>query len=153
MDLFLTESFSCLANHQWRCHRCCWWVPEGLGRRVSFWRDKQTGTELEKVHWGKGRLYWEIMTQFLLLVIPKVQGLRTFWLSLICRPCIPYLSKYSDRQAQANTYSVDPDQILQNVASDQHLQCLPLIQQNLNRLWNGMLTLIMLNKLSCHTHF
>ena len=36
--------------------------------------------------------------------------------------------KYWDRQAWAN--SVDPDQMPQNVASDQGLQCLPLIQHN-----------------------
>ena len=35
--------------------------------------------------------------------------------------------KYSDRQARANF--VDPDQTLQNVASDQGLHCLPLLRQ------------------------
>ena len=40
--------------------------------------DKQTETALEKVHRGKGILYWEIMAQFLLLVIPKVQGREFF---------------------------------------------------------------------------
>ena len=59
---------------QWKCHRCCWWVP---GRKFLFWRDKQTGTTLEIVHRGNGILYWEIMAQFLLLVISKVQGLKT----------------------------------------------------------------------------
>ena len=34
--------------------------------------------------------------------------------------------KYWDTHAQAN--SVDPDQTLQNAASDQGLHCLPLIQ-------------------------
>ena len=43
-------------------------------------RDKQTGTALEKLHRGKGRLYLEIMVQFLLLVIPKVPGPRTFFI-------------------------------------------------------------------------
>ena len=36
--------------------------------------------------------------------------------------------KYWDRQAWAN--SVDPDQMLQNAASDQGLQCLPLIKHH-----------------------
>ena len=35
--------------------------------------------------------------------------------------------KYWDGQAWAN--SVDPDQMLQNAASDQGLHCLPLIQR------------------------
>ena len=39
-------------------------------------------------------------------------------------------SMYWDRQARAN--SVDPDQMPQNVASDQSLHCLPLIQQFLH---------------------
>ena len=67
---------------QWRHHRCHWWVLRGSGWRLLFWRDKQTGTA-EKVHRGKGRLYWEITAQFLLLVIPKVQGSWTFWSSLL----------------------------------------------------------------------
>ena len=37
---------------------------------------------------------------------------------------------YLDRQVWAN--SVDPDEILQNVASHQGLHCLPLIQQFLD---------------------
>ena len=37
---------------------------------------------------------------------------------------------YSDRQAWAN--SVDPDQMLQNAASDQGLHCKPVIQQFLD---------------------
>ena len=54
---------------------------------------------------------------------------------LFCIPChreatsIEYHNKpkYWDRQASAN--SVDPDHMPQNVASDQGLHCLPLIQQ------------------------
>ena len=42
-------------------------------------------------------------------------------------PSYGIYSKYSDRQVWAN--SVDPDQMLQNAASDQGLHCLPLIQQ------------------------
>ena len=40
-------------------------------------------------------------------------------------------TKYLDRQAGTN--SVDPDQMLQNAASDQGLHCLPLIQQFLDK--------------------
>ena len=57
----------------------------GPGRRLLFWRDKQTGTALEKVHRDKGILCWEIMAQFPLLVSPKVQRPRTFWSSLALR--------------------------------------------------------------------
>ena len=39
----------------------------------------------------------------------------------------PICSKFSDKQAYAN--SVDPDQTPQNAASDQGLHCLPPIQQ------------------------
>ena len=37
---------------------------------------------------------------------------------------------YSDRQAWAN--SADPDEMLQNMATNQGLDCLPLIQQFLD---------------------
>ena len=40
---------------------------------------------------------------------------------------LPYFPKFSDRQAWPN--SLDPDQMLQNAASDQGLHCLLLIQQ------------------------
>ena len=40
------------------------------------------------------------------------------------------IPKYGDRQASSN--SVDPDQMPQNVASDQGLHCLPLIQHFLD---------------------
>ena len=43
---------------------------EGISKLEHLWRKLI-----------KGRLYWEIMAQFLLLVNPKVQGLRTFWRS------------------------------------------------------------------------
>ena len=43
---------------------------------------------------------------------------------------IPYYLKNQERQVQAT--SVDPDQTIQNVASDQVLHCLPLIQQFLD---------------------
>ena len=39
---------------------------------------------------------------------------------------LPHLPSVFGMQASAN--SVDPDQTPQNVASDQHLHCLPLIQ-------------------------
>ena len=43
---------------------------------------------------------------------------------------------YSDRQVWAN--SIDPDQMLQNAASDQGLHCLSLIQQFLNTLTGNL---------------
>ena len=43
------------------------------------------------------------------------------------RRLVPYLAKYSDRQAWAN--SVDPDQMLHYAASDQGLHCLLMIKQ------------------------
>ena len=58
-------------------------IDEHLGDQDEgfyFERDKQTGKALEKVHRGKGRLYLEIMAHFLLLVISKVQGPRTFFI-------------------------------------------------------------------------
>ena len=51
--------------------------------------------------------------------------------------------KYSDRQAWAN--GVDPDQMPQNVASDQGLHRLPLVQQYSNHIykqWNRLLQII-----------
>ena len=50
----------------------------GPGRRLLFWRDTQTRTALEKVHRGKGRLYSEIMPNFLLLVIPQTTRAENF---------------------------------------------------------------------------
>ena len=61
------------------------------GRRLLFLGDKQTGRALEKLQQGKGRLYWEVMAHFLLLLIPKVQGLRTFSSSLI-NTCLEYFT-------------------------------------------------------------
>ena len=61
----------------------------------------------------------------------------TFWVFPLSRPMnsltrdcsfltkLRIFPKYLDRQAWAN--SVDPDQMLQNAASDQGLHCLPLI--------------------------
>ena len=47
---------------------------------------------------------------------------------------------YFDRQAWAN--SVDPDQMPQNVASDQGLYCLPFIEQFLDRPWDSEMDLL-----------
>ena len=47
--------------------------------------------------------------------------------SILLNDCNRNNPKYWDRQAFAN--SVDPDQLPQNVASDQGLHCLPYIKQ------------------------
>ena len=59
-------------------------VDEYLGtRKASILKDKPNRTAFEKVHRSKGRLFGEITAQFLLLVIPNVEGPRTFCSSFI----------------------------------------------------------------------
>ena len=52
---------------------------------------------------------------------------------------LPYSIYFWDRQAWVN--SVDPDQKLMNLASDQGLHCLPLIQQFLDMLTGSQMDL------------
>ena len=59
-------------------HRCCWCIFGGSGRELLFPRDKQTRTVLEQ-WWGRCiEAKGDIMAQFLLVVIPKIQSLEFF---------------------------------------------------------------------------
>ena len=107
---------------------CLW--EQYRSRSVGFWR-----SQLMNLHCLLFRIW--ICISNLVQVIWLADNKKWAWhfnLTKVLSRVYPSYPKHFDRKAWAS--SVDLDQMLQNMALNRGLHCLPLIQQCLGTLWN-----------------